>query len=83
MAGPKEKLLKFNGDGMTDPVRHCKTCETIWTVNGVTDTDDWVRQFLATLRGVAIDWFICQSLEVDYMAKRQERIHSGISTTEE
>ena len=25
--------------------------------NGVTDADDWVRQFLATLLGVAIDWF--------------------------
>ena len=25
--------------------------------NGVTDADDWVRQFPATLLGVAIDWF--------------------------
>ena len=29
MAGPKEKLPKFDGDGMTDPIRHCKTCEMI------------------------------------------------------
>ena len=57
MTGPKEKLPKFNGDGTADPIKHCKTCETIWTANGVTDMDGWVRQFLATLRGVAIDWF--------------------------
>ena len=42
MAGPKEKLPKFDGDGMVDPIKHCKTCETIWTVNGVTNTDEWV-----------------------------------------
>lgn len=57
MASPKEKLPKFHGDGTTDPIRHSKTCETIWMANGVTDEDDWVRQFPATLRGVAIDWF--------------------------
>lgn len=57
MAGPKEKLPKFNGDGTADPIRHCKTCETTWTANGVTDEDDWIRQFPATLPGVAIDWF--------------------------
>ncbi len=57
MAGPKEKLSKFNGDEAADPIRHCKTCKTIWMVNGVTDQDDWVLQFRATLRGVAIDWF--------------------------
>ena len=57
MAGPKEKLPKFHGDGTADPVRHCKTCVTIWTANGVTDEDEWVRQFPATLRGVAIDWY--------------------------
>ena len=47
----------FDGDGTTDPIRHCKTCETIWTANGVIDIDEWVRQFPATLRGVAINWF--------------------------
>ena len=26
-------------------------------MNGITDTNEWVRQFLATLRGVAIEWF--------------------------
>ena len=26
-------------------------------MNGITDTNEWVRQFPATLRGVAIDWF--------------------------
>ena len=57
MVGPKEKLPKFNGDGPTNPIRHCKTCETIWMANGVTDVDDQIRQFPATLRGVAIDWF--------------------------
>jgi hypothetical protein len=57
MVGPKEKLPKFIGNGIVNPVRHCKTCEMIWTVNGVTDKDDWIRQFPATLRGVAIDWF--------------------------
>ena len=57
MAGLKEKLPKFDGDGMADPIRHCKTRKTIWTANGVTDRDEFVRQFLATLRGVAIDWF--------------------------
>lgn len=57
MAGPKEKLPKFNDDRTIDPVRHCKTCETIWMVNSVTDEDDWLRQFPSTLRGVAIYWF--------------------------
>lgn len=42
MAGPKEKLPKFNDDGTADPIRHYKTCETIWTANGVTDQNDWV-----------------------------------------
>ncbi len=58
MVGPKEKLLKFEGDGTTDPIRHCKTCETIWWANGITDANEWVRQFSATLRDVAIDWFL-------------------------
>ena len=57
MAGPKEKLLKFDGDGMASPIRHCKTCETIWKTNGVTNRDEWVWQFPTTLRGVAINWF--------------------------
>lgn len=57
MVGPKEKLPKFDGDGMVDPIRHCKTCETIWRANGITNTNEWVQQFPATLRGVAIDWF--------------------------
>ncbi len=57
IAGQKEKLPKFNGDGTADPIRHYKTCETIWKANGITDEDDWMRQFLATLRGIAIDWF--------------------------
>lgn len=57
MAGLKEKLPKFNGDGTADPIRHYKTCKTIWTTNGVTDMDDWVRQFPTILRDVAIDWF--------------------------
>ena len=57
MEGPKEILPKFNGNGTIDTIGHCKTCDTIWTANGVTDQDDWVRQFLATLQGVAIDWF--------------------------
>lgn len=55
--GSKQKLLKFNGDGKEDPVRHCRTCETIWSANGVTDQDEWVTQFPTTLRGVAIDWY--------------------------
>ena len=29
MAGPKEKLPKFDRDEAADPIRHCKTCETI------------------------------------------------------
>ena len=29
----------------------------IWKANGIIDTDEWVRQFPATLCGVAIDWF--------------------------
>ena len=57
MAGTKEKVPKFDGDGTADPIEHYKTCSTIWTANGVTDTNEWVRLFLATLRGVAIDWF--------------------------
>ena len=57
MAGPKEKLPKFDGDEAADLIRHCKTCEMIWRANGVTDTNEWVRQFPATLRGVVIDWF--------------------------
>lgn len=42
MAGPKEKLPKFDGDGTADRIRHCKTCETIWRANGITDTNEWV-----------------------------------------
>ncbi len=42
MTGPKEKLPKSNRDGTTDPIRHCKMCQTIWTENGVIDEDDWV-----------------------------------------
>lgn len=53
----KQKLSKFTGDGKEDPVRHCQTCETIWTTNRVTDRDEWVQQFPATLRGVGIDWY--------------------------
>ena len=40
MAGPKEKLPKFDGDEAVDPIRHCKTCKTIWRANGVTDTNE-------------------------------------------
>lgn len=40
MAGPKEKLPKFNGDGTANPIKHCKTCETIWMANDVTNQDD-------------------------------------------
>lgn len=57
MSGPKEKFPKFDGDEAADPIRHCKTCETIWRANGITDPNEWIRQFPATLRGVAIDWF--------------------------
>lgn len=53
----RQNLLKFNGDGKEDPLRHCRTCETIWSANGVTDKAEWVVQFPATLRGVAIDWY--------------------------
>ena len=42
MAGPKEKLPKFDGDGTANLIRHCKTCETIWMANGIADTDEWV-----------------------------------------
>ena len=45
MVGPKEKLPKFDGDGTADPIRHCKTYETIWTANGVIDTDDGSNNF--------------------------------------
>ena len=57
MAGPKEKLPKFDGDRTVNPIKNCKTCKIIWTTNGITDTDEWVRKFSATQRGVAIDWF--------------------------
>lgn len=57
MARPKEKLPKFDGDGIVGLIQHYKTCETIWRRNGITDRNEWVRQFLATLRSVAIDWF--------------------------
>lgn len=50
-------MSKFDGDDMTDPIKHYKICEIIWTENDITETNEWVRQFLATLRGVAIDWF--------------------------
>lgn len=53
----KQKLPEFTGDGKEDPLRHYHTCETIWSANGVTNQNDWVQQFLATLRGVAIDWY--------------------------
>lgn len=70
IVGPKENLPKFHGDGSADPIKHCKTCETIWTANGVTNEDDWVRQFPATLRGVAIDWFSDTSpQETQYMGE--------------
>ena len=42
MAGPKEKLPKFDGEGAIDPIRHYKTCETIWRANGITNTNEWV-----------------------------------------
>lgn len=53
----KQKLPKFTGDGKEDPVRHCCTCKTIWSANGVTDQDEWVQQFPTTLREDAIDWY--------------------------
>ncbi|XP_057829971.1 uncharacterized protein LOC131041010 [Cryptomeria japonica] len=52
-----QKLFKFNGDGKEDPVLHYRTCETIWSSNGMTDKMEWVVQFPANLRGVAIDWY--------------------------
>ena len=42
MVGTKEKVPKFDGDGTADPIRHYKTCKTIWMANGVTDTNEWV-----------------------------------------
>lgn len=57
MAASKQKLPKFTGQTKEDPVRHCRTCETIWAANGVTDQDEWIRQFPATLREGAIDWY--------------------------
>ena len=43
MAAPKEKLPKFDGEDTVDPIRHCKTCVTIWRANGIMDTNEWVR----------------------------------------
>lgn len=52
-----QKLPKFIENGSEDPVRHCKTCETIWAANGQDNRAYWLRAFLATLRGIAIDWY--------------------------
>lgn len=57
MTGPKQKLPKFTDDEKEDPITHCRKCETIWAANVVTDKDEWVQQFPATLRGVVIDWY--------------------------
>lgn len=58
MAHPeRQKLPKFMGNGSEDPVRHCKTCETIWIASAQDDPDQWLRAFLATLRDSAIDWY--------------------------
>lgn len=53
----KQELPRFFGDGADDPSRHCRTCVTIWEANGITDEDVWLKAFLATLRGIAIDWY--------------------------
>ena len=39
------KLPKFKGDGLKDPLQHCRTCETVWLANGQADHDEWVIQF--------------------------------------
>ena len=41
MARPKKKLPKFDGDGMNDLIRHCKTCKKNWMKNGITNTNKW------------------------------------------
>lgn len=56
------------GDGSEDPVRHCKTCVTIWEANGQDDRDYWLKAFLATLRGIAIDWYT--DLDAQYKTSR-------------
>ena len=53
----KQKLPKFIGDRKEGPIQHYHTCETIWTANSVTDANEWLQQFPATLWGVVVDWF--------------------------
>lgn len=50
-------MSKFTGDRSEDPVRHCKTCIAIREANGQDDQEYWLKAFLATLRGIAIDWY--------------------------
>ena len=63
MAGAKKFFPKFDGDRASDPIWHCKTCEMIWRVNSITNMNKWVWNFLATLWGVAIDWFTNTNLQ--------------------
>lgn len=53
----KKKLPKSTGDRKEDPVRHCRSCETIWTTHSVTDMDKWLNQFPTGVWGVVVDWF--------------------------
>ena len=57
MAIDKQKMPKFMRDGSEDPARHCKTCITLWQANGENDSNEWLKEFPATLRGIAIDWY--------------------------
>ena len=58
MAIDKQKLPRFIGDSLEGPARHYKTCITIWQTKGQNDAVEWLKAFLATLRGIAIDWYM-------------------------
>ena len=75
----KQKLSRFTGDGSNDPACHRRTCITIWQENGENDQDEWMKEFPATLEGIAIDWY----MKLDVAKKATQRRDLRITFEEE
>jgi hypothetical protein len=52
------RLPTFRGDGYEDPHQHWFLCETIWSINQVTNEAIKRAQFSTTLRDHTLSWYM-------------------------
>jgi hypothetical protein len=52
------RLPIFRGDGSKDPDQHWFLCESVWSINQVTDEVVNRTKFSTTLRDHALNWYM-------------------------